>query len=259
MHLHWDGNNDSVEERNRSAAFGTGAVPTTLDRKAMTFIADWLKSDANAPPKYPFPVDATRAAVGKPLYEEYCATCHGLNGRDFSGRLVGQVTPIGDIRTDPCRLDNYTHALAAEQGNLYAAYPAERFSHFRKTNGYANAPLDGIWLRGPYLHNGSVPTVRDLLEPADRRPKVFRRGYDVVDQRRLGFVSDVPAENRMEFFRYETQCTGSACAAPANADPTQCEPSPWAGNGNGGHEGRAYGTELAPEQKDAIVEYLKTF
>ena len=34
-----------------------------------------------------------------------------------------------------------------------------KFSHFRKTKGYANMPLDGVWLRAPYLHNGSVPTL----------------------------------------------------------------------------------------------------
>jgi mono/diheme cytochrome c family protein len=258
MHLHWDGNNDLVEERNRSAAFGTGAVPTTLDRLSMNFIADWLKTDANAPPKYPFPIDAARAAAGKALYAQYCATCHGASGRDFTGARVGQVTPIADIRTDPCRLDNYTHALAAEQGNLYAAFPKERFSHFRKTGGYANSPLDGVWLRGPYLHNGSVPTVRDLLDPVAKRPQVFFRGYDVIDQQKLGFVSDVPAEHGVAFFRYQTQCIGAQCG-PQAADPTVCDPGPWAGNGNGGHEGPAYGTHLSPEQKDAIVEYLKTF
>jgi hypothetical protein len=259
MHLHWDGNNDLVEERNRSAAFGTGAVPTTLDRKSMDFIAAWLKTDANLPPKYPMPIDAARAEAGKTLYAQYCANCHGASGRDFTGALVGQVTPISDIRTDPCRFDNYTHALAAEQGNLYAAYPDERFSHFRKTNGYANLPLDGIWLRGPFLHNGSVPTVRDLLESADKRPKVFYRGYDVIDPRQLGFVSDVPAENGVAFFRYETQCVGAECAPAKSVDNTVCVPGPWAGNSNSGHEGRAYGTELSPEQKDAVVEYLKTF
>ncbi len=34
MQLHWDGNNNSVDERNRSAAYGTGATPPTLDRMA---------------------------------------------------------------------------------------------------------------------------------------------------------------------------------------------------------------------------------
>ena len=264
MQLHWDGNNTSVEERNHSAAFGTGAVPTTLDRKSMGSIANWLLSKGNRPPKYPFPIDPERAAAGKPLYAEYCAGCHGASGRDFTGASVGKVDPIEHIRTDPCRLDNYTHALSAEQGNLYAAYPSERFSHFRKTGGYANLPLDGVWLRGPYLHNGSVPTVRDLLERADRRPKAFFRGYDVIDQQRLGFVANVAEENGSKFFRYETQCTNdpNGCSLPKPQDKRDdivCKPGPWAGNSNRGHEGKDYGTELSDEQKNAIVEYLKTF
>jgi hypothetical protein len=264
MRLHWDGNNDDVEERNRSAAFGSGAVPTLLDRDSLNFIANWLRSEKNQPPEYPFPIDAERAARGKVLYGEYCADCHGASGRDFSGGRVGTVEPIAKIRTDPCRLDNYTHALAAEQGNLYAAYPGERFSHFRKTDGYANLPLDGIWLRAPYLHNGSVPTVRDLLEPADNRPKVFYRGYDVIDQGRLGFVADVADEGGRQFFRYETQCVGGPekCAGepnPENRHDDICLPGKWAGNSNRGHDGPAYGTELPAADKDAIVEYLKTF
>ncbi|MDQ3621897.1 MAG: hypothetical protein M3463_05315 [Verrucomicrobiota bacterium] len=44
MRLHWDGNNDKVEERNRSAAFGTGSYPPTLDRPAMRRVEDWLKT-----------------------------------------------------------------------------------------------------------------------------------------------------------------------------------------------------------------------
>jgi hypothetical protein len=265
MRLHWDGNNDSVEERNRSAAFGTGAVPALVDRRSLSFIAEWLRSDANEPPKYPFEVDAPLAERGKALYAVYCAGCHGAGGRDFTGARVGQVEPIAKIRTDPCRLDNYTHELTAEQGNLYAAYPDERFSHFRKTDGYANLPLDGLWLRAPYLHNGSVPTVRDLLEPAANRPKVFYRGNDIVDRQRLGFVSDVSQISDRKFFRYETQCTDepAICARAKNPenrhDQNACVPGNWAGNSNRGHEGPAYGTDLPAPDKDAIVEYLKTF
>ena len=58
-----------------------------------------------------------------------------------------------------------------------------QFNHFQKTDGYANLPLDGLWLRAPYLHNGSVPTLADLLEPPEQRPKAFLRGSDVIDPR----------------------------------------------------------------------------
>src|SRR5690606_13648594 len=41
MQLHWDGNNTSVDERNLSAGFGTGATPATLDAESLLRIADW--------------------------------------------------------------------------------------------------------------------------------------------------------------------------------------------------------------------------
>jgi hypothetical protein len=236
MWLHWDGNNNSVEERNRSASFGTGALPTTLDRPSIKRMEAWLETAK--PPPYPYPIDQALAARGAPIYRELCANCHGENGEDFSGGLVGQVTPIGDIRTDRHRLDSYSPELAANQNLLYAGYPDDRFRHFRKTFGYANQPLDGIWLRAPYLHNGSVPTLRDLLNPASERPKVFYRGYDVFDPKRVGFISDVGGEKTRKFFRFDTSLPG---------------------NGNFGHEGRTYGTELPAESKEALVEYLKTF
>src|SRR4029450_9868187 len=108
-----------------------------------------------------------------------------------------------------------------------------RFTHFRKTNGYANQPLDGIWARAPYLHNGSVPTLRDLLEPPEQRRQVLYRGYDVFDQDKVGFVSHVPEEHGRTVFQFDTRLPG---------------------NGNGGH---LYGTDLSAEQKKALVEYMK--
>ncbi len=244
MWLHWDGNNNSVEERNRSAAFGTGATPPTLDRGNMERLAAWLRTATPPPYSNYFPIDEALAAKGEPLYAQYCASCHGKSGSDFSGARVGTVTHIDYIKTDRWRLDSYSYDLCANQNLLYAGYGDERFSHFRKTFGYANAPLDGIWLRAPYLHNGSVPTLRDLLEPADKRPKEFYRGYDVYDPKRVGFVSNVPEENGHKFFLYRTQ---------------SADGKPIPGNGNFGHDGPEYGTLLSPEEKDAIVEYLKKF
>jgi processive rubber oxygenase RoxA-like protein len=235
MQLHWDGNNTMVEERNKSAAFGTGTTPPTIDLEAIGRIEDWLLD--LKPPPYPFPIDAALAARGAPVYKEYCAGCHGASGQDFSGEKVGKVTPIEEVGTDRRRLDSYTYTLAVNQSTLYAGYP-HRFQHFRKTFGYANMPLDGLWLRAPYLHNGSVPTLRDLLEPAANRPKVFYRGYDVYDQKNVGFVSTVADEQGRQYFKYDATA---------------------AGNSNAGHEGRAYGTLLPAAEKAALLEYLKTF
>jgi hypothetical protein len=236
MELHWDGNNVSLEERNRSAAMGAGVTPPTADRPRMKRIADWLL--ALPSPPYPFKIDKELAAQGAPVYRKYCADCHGADGKNFSGPYVGKVTPIEEIGTDRHRLDSYTYEVAVNQNTIFAGYDDERFSHFRKTYGYANSPLDGVWLRAPYLHNGSVPTLRDLLEPSAQRPREFYRGNDVYDQEKVGFIATVAEEKGKRFFLYDTK-----------------EP----GNANTGHEGSRYGTELAPAEKEALVEYLKTF
>jgi hypothetical protein len=96
-----------------------------------------------------------------------------------------------------------------------------------------SVPLDGLWLRGPYLHNGSVPSLADLLESVDRRPKMFWRGYDVIDPNGVGFIS----------------VGGDAQSAGTPFDTTL------PGNSNAGH---LWGTTLDAERKRALIEYLKT-
>jgi hypothetical protein len=237
MHLHWDGDNDSVDERNLSAALGAGVTPVTVDHAGIQRVRDWIWT--LPPPAYPYPIDRTLAAHGAAVYAQACLACHADHKfrdgtRDPAATQVGLVDDIDRIATDRHRLDSYTYVFAANQ---YALYPESqyRFTHFRKTRGYANQPLDGIWVRAPYLHNGSVPTLRDLLEPAAARPRAFYRGYDVYDRERVGFVSDVKDEKGRAYFLYDTSVPG---------------------NGNGGHE---YGTSLPTADKLAILEYLKTF
>ena len=88
-------------------------------------------------------------------------------------------------------------------------------------------------MRAPYLHNGAVPTLRDLLEPVAQRPKLFYRGYDLYDPVKVGFIT-----------------TG----AEAERIGTRVDVSQ-RGNGNQGHE---FGVDLAPAQKRDLLEYLKT-
>jgi hypothetical protein len=236
MHLHWDGNNDSVDERNRSASLGTGATPVTLDYANLKRVRDWIWT--LPPPKYPFPIDEKLAAKGEGLYRQDCADCHAdhrfRDGVVENASKIGTVVPIEKIGTDPYRLNSYTLTFASNQYSLYPDSPY-RFTHFRKTYGYANQPLDAIWARAPYLHNGSVPTLRDLLDPPNTRPKVFYRGYDVYDEAKAGFKTDVADEGGRKYFKYDTSLPG---------------------NGNGGHE---YGTNLSDDDKKAIVEYMKGF
>jgi hypothetical protein len=235
LQLHWDGDNDSVDERNLSAGLGAGITPVTVDHAGLKRVRDWTWT--LPPPAYPYPIDRTLAAGGASVYESTCAACHGdhrFREGTRSGATIGQVVPAGAIGTDRHRLDSYTAVFAANQYGLFPDSPY-RFRRFRKTNGYANHPLDGIWARAPYLHNGSIPTLRDLLEPESRRPAAFYRGYDVYDQVRVGFLTDVAEEGGRRFFRYDTSVPG---------------------NSNAGHR---YGTTLPDEDKRAIVEYLKTF
>jgi hypothetical protein len=141
------------------------------------------------------------------------------------------VTPIDEIGTDRERLDSFTAALAAGMNTIGSGRPW-KFSHFRKTQGYANMPLDGLWLRAPYLHNGSVPDLRALLFP-DERPASFHRAYDVYDWERVGFVSR-GADAERAGVRYDTTLRGNA------------------------NKGHMYGTQLPERDRIALLEYLKT-
>lgn len=230
MQLHWDGDNDSVDERNNSAALAL-VTPTTINFDSIYRVRDWLM-DLPAP-KYPWSINEELAHQGEVLFQNNCASCHA-----FDGAYVGKVVPIEEIGTDPGRLDSYTYELASNQYTLFSGISYrgkdQRFTHFRKTNGYASMPLDGLWLRAPYLHNGSVPTLWDLLEVPEKRPSIFYRGYDVFDQDKVGFVFDVAEEDGKQIFQFDT---------------TQ------PGNGNGGH---LYGVNLEAKEKTALVEYLKT-
>ena len=99
-----------------------------------------------------------------------------------------------------------------------------------ETAQYRARPLNGIWSSAPFLHNGSVPTLRDLLSPDDKRPTTFQTGSIELDTDAVGFVATV-GQNTWLF------------------DATV------EGNSNKGHN---FGTVLSAQQKDALLEYLKS-
>lgn len=237
MNLHWDGNNASLSERNLSAAIGAGVTVESVDHGAIERVAEWL-GDLK-PPASPHKPDPAAVERGKAVYMADCASCHGYQGDEayvFEGRSIGQVEPIANLGTDRARLDSYTEAFRAQQlEKLFAGTPYQ-FRNFKKTNGYANLPLDGLWLRGPYLHNGSVPTLAALLQAPEERPKAFLRGLDVLDPAG-GFAAPEcdPAAQPASGFCYDTTLPG---------------------NGSGGH---TYGVDLAAAEKADLLAYLLTF
>jgi mono/diheme cytochrome c family protein len=218
---HWDGNSPSVAERDHITALITGATESSMDQDEVAWIEGWLST--LAPPKYPFPIDASRAARGETIFARACAACHVAR--------AGDVTPIAIVATDRARLDAISTELITRLNEFGSGRPGIT-AHYRKTDGYSNVLLDGIWARAPYLHNGSVPNLAELLEPAAQRSRVFYTGSDVYDQVHLGFIVTGPdAEKRG--FRFDTSVRG---------------------NGNGGHE---FGTDLSADEKKDLLQYLK--
>ncbi|MGZ3771983.1 MAG: di-heme-cytochrome C peroxidase, partial [Bdellovibrio sp.] len=115
------------------------------------------------------------------------------------------------------------------------------YGNIRKNSGYIAKPLAGIWATAPFLHNGSVPTLMDLLKPVEQRPKFFNvkiREFDPVNIGYKGAHRDSPCRSDEEATCFDVSKVGNA---------------------NTGHAGKIYGTEndITDEDRKALIEYLK--
>jgi hypothetical protein len=95
---------------------------------------------------------------------------------------------------------------------------------------YKATPLAGVWATAPYLHNGSVPNLYELLLPPEKRTKVFYTGDREFDPKNVGYRSG-PFEGG---YKYDTRLPGYS------------------------NRGHTYGTTLNDEDRWALVEFLKT-
>lgn len=240
LYLNWTCDTPAVRSVLIDSALGLGSAPDAtipFDRlnwstKRRAWFLQRMEQLDNflselPPPKYPFAIDASLANRGHALYAQHCASCH-----DVGGRYTNKPVPPNEIGVDLERLNTWTQG-AADEANRRVKEMGINRPNMVKIEGYQSPPLDGIWLRAPYLHNGSVPTLRDLLKPVAERPKVFYRGYDVYDPLNVGFVTS----------GFDTKRHGW------KHDVTE------RGNGNQGH---TYGTTLSSGEKDALIEYMKT-
>lgn len=111
---------------------------------------------------------------------------------------------------------------------------------------YKGRPLTGIWATPPYLHNGSVPTLYDLLLPPNQRPDKFPLGTREFDPQKVGYVTDqTTAEYLTERSKQENTFVFRTRDPAGNNI---------AGNSNAGHN---YGNALTEVQRWALVEYMK--
>ncbi len=250
--VHWDGNSSTVMGRDSAQAIALGADydPATMHTTVLPRNVIALEQTAHAikAPAWPVEIlgaiDEPKANRGEALYAQHCLSCH--NGET--------LTPADEIGTDPARANNF--ANLAQDGKPYAqlliefgatvgqasldahGVTAEELASIERsdnpawgvTHAYHARALDGIWASPPYLHNGSVPSIWDLLQPADTRPKQFHVGRE-LDPGKVGIDTDGQGKDAWVF---NTRLAGNA-----NTD-------------------HAYGVDLRDEDKWALVEFLKT-
>jgi hypothetical protein len=226
--MNWAGDShDSYSVVIDSALGLLGAAPKSNDEflAEVQWLHEYLK-ELKAP-KYPFPIDNAKAQAGKLVFEAQCAACHQSD-------KTGKRLPLAEVGTDRARIDTWSKDNAIASNRVVAGFGIQRKGLVEAPlDGYNPPFLDGLWLRAPYLHNGSVPTLQDLLTPAVNRPKVFYRGFDLYDPVKVGFITD---------------------GAEAERIGTKFDTSERS-NSNQGHE---FGITLLQQDKDALVEYLKT-
>jgi mono/diheme cytochrome c family protein len=195
------------------------------------------------PPRYPLPIDAKRAAEGKVVFEKTCSRCHGTYGEKWT--YPNKIVPIKEIGTDPTRYEGLSRKFDEYYNKSWFAHESGGGYPIQETAGYQAPPLDGIWATAPYFHNGSVPTVHDVLN-SKARPKIFTRSFrtdrEAYDEKGLGWKVQVldaaPERGKVPMIEYRKVY-----------DTTK------PGRGNGGH---TYGDNLTEEERLAVIEYLKT-
>jgi hypothetical protein len=177
------------------------------------------------------------AGAGVPLFMD------ALKPTDLSINVL-KLSVVGTIlqRNAPVLMAADVHAAEpAAPAFLFSAANADLKGAFQYPDVTALSPyryearvLEGIWAAAPYLHNGSVPTLAELLKPAAARVATFQIGasYDLVN---LGLSVDQPG---LSFTLSTTACDARG-----------------SGNSRCGHE---YGTRLPADEKSALLEYLKT-
>lgn len=214
------------------------------------------------------PVDQEQAARGEKIYELNCASCHEkVAPMDTYQAVMVSQTEVGTdpVMGENALKTAYTGILQGKKSSIIAGkkfgeeaakaqilknqvlglllnrplttlkatqieyLKVQESRPWKNPVSYKARPLNGIWATAPYLHNGSVPTLDDLLQPPHKRPVTFKLGSWEFDPVKVGMK-----QNSAATFTYDTTLRA---------------------NNNSGH---TYGTNLSPYNRRALIEYLKT-
>jgi hypothetical protein len=214
---HCDGNTDDSEARNYGSVVGVGGMAVTIQKRSVDQVGAWI--DALPPPEWPFGAQKGDAQKGRVVFDKMCVGCHG--SYDRAARTVdvskspGYQKPHPDVGTDAERWKAFPDVAANllnDFGERRQLWPARAFRGSQ--GGYISGPLDGLWARAPYLHNGSVPTLDDLLRAPKDRPVRFCRGDNEYDPVKVGFISRLEGCGRPKMV-YDTTLKGNSNAGHA--------------------------------------------
>jgi hypothetical protein len=217
------------------------------------------------------PIDGAKAKRGAALFQQHCAACHNGRKDPASGDYLIKLIPLEQIGTDPKQAVNLKNHQV-DTGDLGAGVVSagaalqlitekvaqRKFEElgvsleeqakmnkgkpnlFRAELAYRAHTLEAIWSTPPYLHNGSVPNLYELLSPVEERSKEFYTGNLEYDPVRVGYLKDKFPSG----FLFRTDLPG---------------------NSNAGHEFRdgprgkgVIGPKLTPQERAELIEYLKT-
>lgn len=211
-----------------------GVPDSSQSRKSVEAFKDvyaWLL-ELEAP-DYPGEIDEALAAAGAPLFQLKCAGCHGTYDDERGHTYPNKVVNLDVVKTDRLYANYIRQSGIVDWYNASWFAQSEPKSAFVPNDGYVAPPLDGVWASAPYLHNGSVPTLYNLLR-SETRPDRWTRTGDSKDYdwRQVGWNYDNGPKSKK--WTFDTELPGFS---------------------NVGHY---FGDELSEDERWAVIEYLKT-